>query len=303
MSRRSRWGLFGLILAAIAVIAPPLAGEDPDGSSLERLTDDRLEKERPAWSPEGKRLLFARHEADGSHIWMYVWERGKPIRRLDDRKAPVEYHGAWTANGEGVLFAAIRLSGTQGNVDIATISAEGDDFETLVSDQGGGLSHQDWPSLSPDGKRFAFSSTHEGNQEIYTARTDGTDLVRITQTPGFEAHPHWSADGRILFATDRWGGLEIAAAAPDGSRVDRLTTSPGLDDYPVASPDGKTIVFVSNRDANYELYMISSDGTGPLNLTRHPARDTQPTWTHDGKAVTFVSDRDNRVELYNLRLD
>jgi TolB protein len=296
----SRGAVLALLVAGIGSGALP--GRAPEATP-ERLTDDRLEKERPAWSPDGTRLLFARHEADGSHIRLYVQEPGKPPRRLTDRTPPVEYHGTWTADGRAVLFAAISLSGTQGNVDIAAIGADGTGFEVRVGDQGGKLSHQDWPSVSPDGKRFAFSSTHEGNQEIYTAKTDGTDLQRVTQSPGHEAHPCWSADGRILFATDRWGGLELAAAAPDGTKVERLTTSPGLDDYPAASPDGRSIAFVSNRDGQYELYRIAADGSDPTNLTRHPARDTQPCWTPDGKAVTFVSDRDNRVELYTLRAE
>jgi TolB protein len=273
------------------------------GPALSRLTDDGLEKERPAWSPDGTRLLVARHEADGSHIRLYLLERDRPPRRLTDRTPPVEYHGAWTPDGATILFAAISLSGTQGNVDIAAISPDGKGFEVRVGDRGGKLAHQDWPSPSPDGSRFAFSSTHEGNQEIYTAKSDGTDLVRVTQSPGHEAHPCWSADGRILFATDRWGGLELAAAAPDGSKVERLTASPGLDDYPAASPDGKSVVFVSNRDGQYELYRAAADGTGATNLTRHPARDTHPCWTPDGKAITFVSDRDSRVELYTRAVE
>ena len=78
--------------------------------------------------------------------------------------------------------------------------------------------HQDWPAWSPDGKRIAFSSTHEGNQEIYAAAVDGSDLVRLTQNPGIDAHPCWSPDGRtIAFATDRWGGLELASVKADGT--------------------------------------------------------------------------------------
>jgi TolB protein len=94
--------------------------------------------------------------------------------------------------GTRVLFAAITLSGTQGNLDIVMINADGTGSRKVVGD-GATLSHQDSPSWSPDGKRFAFSSTHEGNQEVYTAAADGTDVVRLTQSSGLDAHPACTA--------------------------------------------------------------------------------------------------------------
>jgi TolB protein len=267
---------------------------------LIRLTHDGLDKYRPSWARDGHRLLFGRRETDGAHVWLYVLDdRGNeaPARRLTTRKEP-ECHGAFSPDGARVLFAAITLSGTQGNLDIAVVNSDGAALKTVIGDQGK-LAHQDWPAWSPDGRRFAFSSTHEGNQEIYTAAVDETDLVRITQHSGVDSHPSWSPDGRtIAFATDRWGGLELAAAKPDGTGVVRLTRSPGLDDYPTYSPDGSRLAFVSNRDGQYEVYVAKADGSEPTNVSRHPLRDTFPTWRPDGKGITFVSNREGTFELY-----
>jgi TolB protein len=274
-------------------------------SRVVRLTHDGLDKLRPSWSPDGRHLLFARHEDGGTRIRQYVLDLGSPnsaARRLTDRADP-ECNGAFSPDGTRVLFAAITLSGTQGNLDIAMINADGTGSRKVVGD-GASLSHQDWPSWSPDGKRFAFSSTHEGNQEVYTAAADGTDVIRLTQSPGLDAHPAWSPDGRkIAFATDRWGGLEIAAVNSDGSGLVRLTTSRGLDDYPAYSPDGSRLAFVSNRDGQFEIYVSSADGSAPVNLSRHPRRDTYPTWTPDGRGVTFISDRAGGQDIYTQALD
>jgi TolB protein len=275
---------------------------------LLRLTYDGLDKQRPSWDPEGRRLLFARQSADSAHIWQYILDvetTGAPpagsLRRLTDRKDP-EYHGVFSRDGKRVLFTAITLSGTQGNLDIATIDVDGAGLKTIVGDRGK-LSHQDWPAWSPDGRRFAFSSTHEGNQEIYTAAGDGTDLVRLTQHGGLDSHPCWSPDGRsIAFATDRWGGLELASVRPDATGLTRLTISPGLDDYPAYSPDGTRLAFVSNRDGQFEVYAASGDGARAFNVSLHPGRDSFPTWTPDGGGITFVSDRDGGLDLYTQRL-
>jgi TolB protein len=298
--------LLSRLLASLALVSLPGADAPPARlAPLVRLTRDGLDKQRPSWAPDGRRLLFARHEPDGAHIWQYLLDVKDPAasaRRLTDRKAP-EYNGALSPDGVRVLFVAITLSGTQGNLDIATINADGGGLKTVVGDSAGKLSHQDWPAWSPDGRRFAFSSTHEGNQEIYTAAIDGTDLVRLSQSPGIDAHPCWSPDGKsIAFATDRWGGLELAAVKADGTGLVRLTRSPGLDDYPAYSPDSARLAFVSNRDGQFEVYLAEADGSRPINLSRHPLRDTFPTWTPDGRGVTFVSNRDGGFDLYTQPL-
>ena len=76
--------LFGLGLALSLSAASP---ED----RLTRHTRDGLDKRRPCWSPDGKRLAFARQEADSTHLWQYVWEPGKsdpPRRLLSDYDEP-----------------------------------------------------------------------------------------------------------------------------------------------------------------------------------------------------------------------
>jgi TolB protein len=288
----------------LLVLAVPSDAEEPSQvrrETLIRLTHDGLDKQRPSWARDGRQLLFARHEAGGLHIWQYVLDvktAGATPRRLTDRKEP-EYNGAFSPDGSRVLFVAITLSGTQGNLDIDVVNSDGTHRKQVARDHEGKLSHQDWPSWSPDGRRFAFSSTHEGNQEIYTTSIDGTDPIRLTQSPGLDLHPCWSPDGKtIVFTTDRWGGLELASVRPDGTGLTRLTRSPGLDDYPAYSPDGSRLAFVSNRDGQFQIYVARSDGTDPVNLSHSRFRETYPTWTPDGLGVTFVSDCDGGLDIY-----
>jgi TolB protein len=236
-----------------------------------------------------------------------VWDvktSGTPRRLLPDFEPP-HFDATFAPDGSRLLLSAIRFSGTQGNVDILAVNADGSGRKMVVGEEEGKVIHQEWPAWSPDGKRFAFSSTHEGNQEIYTAAADGSDLVRLTRHPGHDAHPCWSSDGKaIAYATDRWGmGLEIAKVRPDGTGVTRLTVSAGLDDYPVYSPDGSRIAFVSNRDGQFEVYLSAADGSHPINLSRHPLKDTFPTWTTDGRGVTFVSERDGGSDLYTQSIE
>lgn len=301
-SSRSAYAL----LLALGALSCPAGAEDP---APIRLTRDGLDKIRPAFTPDGKSLVFARHEPGGDAIRLYIADRDDPgppesWKRLTDRKEP-EYQATPSPDGKRFVLTGVQLSGSQGNLDLFLLDAGKLTPSKLIGDTGSGLSHQEWPAWSPDGKRLAYSSTHEANQEIYAADANGGDVVRITRHPGTDAHPCWTPDCRwILFATDRWGGLELAKARPDGTEVTRLTKSPGLDDYPAVAPDGRRVAFVSRRDGQPEIYVMDLDqpDAPPINASKHPARDTFPAWSPDGKSLAFVSDRESAGDLFRLDL-
>ena len=52
------------------------------------------------------------------------------------------------------------------------------------------------PRWSPDGKRIAWVSTRDGNQDIYTVDADGKDVKRLTNDPAPDNNPSWSPDGK-----------------------------------------------------------------------------------------------------------
>ena len=46
------------------------------------------------------------------------------------------------------------------------------------------------------GAMIAFSSTRDGNHEIYIMDGDGGNQVRVTDHPDFDLDPSWSPDGK-----------------------------------------------------------------------------------------------------------
>jgi TolB protein len=284
------------LLPAIAVVSSFLTvGNCSAEEPFRRLTHDGHLKQRPVWSPDGMQLVFARHGEDAIFLYLFDTATGKE-QRLTDRKHP-EYDAVFSPDGKQLLLAVDNATPNQGDIDVHLLTLADKKLAPIAVTEGN-LSHEEWPCWSPDGKRIAFTSTRDGNQELYVAAADGKNRVRLTSDPAIDAHPCWSPDGRtIVFATNRWGDLELALMEADGTRLRRFTDSPGLDDYPAYSPDGSRIAFTSNRGEALDIVVADVASGTVKHVMRDEAIDNFPSWTPDGR-ITFVSNRDDGFDVY-----
>ena len=262
-----------------------------------RLTTDGHFKQRPCWSPDGKQVVFARHQGSTIFLFLRDVKSGQEERLTSHTSA--EFDAVFSPDGMNLLFSFDKTLPGQGDLEVYRIALADRKLLPLATTQGA-LSHQESPCWSPDGKRFAFTSTRHGNQELYVADVAGGECQRLTTDAAIDAHLSWSPDGNtIAFATGRWGDMEIALINPDGSNLRRLTHSKWLDDYPTWSPDGRRIAFTSNRDGNLEIYAQALDGPA-INVSRHEAIDNFPAWTPDGR-IGFVSNREGGFDVFTVR--
>ena len=107
--------------------------------------------------------------------------------------------------------------------------------------------------------------------DIFTADLDGKNLVRLTDTPGYDAEGSYSADGsQIVFTSFRDGDAEIYIMDADGKNPRRITHAKGYDGGPFFSPDGKRIIYRSDRKGNdlLQIYVNNTEGTAERALTR-----------------------------------
>jgi TolB protein len=133
--------------------------------------------------------------------------------------------------------------------------------------------------------KIAFTSTRDGNPEIYVMNADGSEQTRLTDNPATDFQPSWSPDGtKIAFSSDRSGAsngwFEVYVMNADGSEQTRLTFSnPFFEGDPSWSPDGTKIAFSTGRHGsdNREIYVMNADGSGQTRLTNSPFSILSPT--------------------------
>ncbi len=71
---------------------------------------------------------------------------------------------------------------------------------------------QSWQSevWSPDGSRILYSSNENGNSDIYSVNTDGSEKIQLTDDNSKDYSPCFSPDGsKIIFISDRTGHSSI----------------------------------------------------------------------------------------------
>lgn len=163
----------------------------------------------------------------------------------------------------------------------------------------------------PTNGRIAFVSTRHNTpgSEIYTMKTDGTDVRRITTgNTRDEYDVVWSPDGTKLAFVRQLGDFnqgQIFVINADGTNETRLTNNNADDFNPTWSPDGTKIAFATSRDnagnGNTEIYMMMADGTNQIRLTNRPGADVEPDWSPDGLKIVYSRQDDDRIyRIYTM---
>jgi Tol biopolymer transport system component len=136
--------------------------------------------------------------------------------------------------------------------------------------------------------RIAFSSTRDGDADIWVMNANGAFPLNFTNAPGSDIDPVWSPDGtKLAFASNRDGDNEIFVANDDGTGLTQLTSNSFDDRDPTWSPNGDYIAFRSNRTGNNEIFRMTATGATQTNLTNNSASDFAPDWAPDGSEIAY----------------
>ncbi len=248
-----------------------------DGSGLQRLTSGSGPNISPAWSPDGKRLVFRAADADvfeASDIWLMNADGSGKTNLTKDKQS--NWGATWAPDGKHILFNSAR-EGVRPQL-------------YLMNPDGSGLRRlcphsnlwEEYPGWSRDGTKIAFmSNVGTSAWVIYVMNADCSGLKRLTNGPGEDGGPRWSPDGKkIAFTSDRTGQAEIYLMNVDGSQQTRLTTSPKDTSFggPDWSPDGTKLLFLHSLANGGEIWIMNADGSRQTKLMDAYGFGDSPVW-------------------------
>jgi TolB protein len=252
-----------------------------DGSDPQQLTDTRDFEQHPAWSADGKKILFTRGDVM-TNIDIYTMDAdGSNVARLTEHPER-DQRGAFSPDGQTIAFVSQR----DGDVAIWLIDIDGANPRKLVKGRE--------PAFSPDGRRIAFtSSAFHDNDEIYLIDLDGSNMVRLTDNRRkFDWFASWSPKGdRLAYNSEAYGGQELMIMLANGEAKTRISIAEKTyEQETVWSPDGKGLAYTGKMgDDDYDIYVVGTNGfdldeldtprSPPTNLTDNNDRDDMsPSW-------------------------
>lgn len=252
-----------------------------DGSGQTRLTVEPDKSHfAPAWSPDGRKLVFVIWRSDRRTGGLYVAEAGGRLRQLTDN-GRVNFDPSWSPDGKRIAFSSQAGKNTQTS-EIFLIDADGKNQRQLTS----GDTESYHPSWSPNGKRIVFASKRSGRWQLYIMNNTGA-LQRLLSTDAQASAPEWSHDGtRIAYVASPQDQSQVATIWLASGKT--ATIGPPGSNSPTWSPNDRWLAFSAPSGSQNDIYRVAASGGQPLNLTRNRAINSQsPRWSPDGRHIAF----------------
>jgi TolB protein len=257
---------------------------DWDGANSDKITNHKSVTLSPAWSPDSSKVAYTafvqRAKTKTRNADLFIYDLGTGKRWLASFRQGINSGAAFDTKSSD-LYLTISQGGSP---DIYKMSSDGTLGARITNGPRGAMNVE--PSISPDGRKIAFSSDRSGNPMIYTMDADGSNAKRVTFAGKYNATPSWSPDGkRLAFAGWSDDHFDIFTMNSDGTEMIRITSAKkkngkwAQNETPVFSPDGRQLMYTSNRTGTYQIYISNLDGSEERRITNDEANYFSPKWS------------------------
>jgi len=281
------------------------------GESVRRLTDFGY---NPAWSPDGKELIFASgsfeapedRPSSNSMLWTVAVSSGEKRQITKLGVVPDAVQPNWSPHGYRVAYWAAD----NGQRDIWTVAADGTKPVAVTHDAA-----IDWsPVWSPDGSYLYFSSDRGGSMNLWRVPIDEKSgevpghPEAITTPSAYSGPLSISRDGRHFAYAQQLSTSNIVKAGFDPLKETVLAQPAPVTQgsrFVVScdvSGDGEWLVFYQAAKQE-DIFVIKTDGTELRQLTNDIYKNRYPRWSPDGKKIAFYSNRGGKYEVWIINRD
>lgn len=226
-----------------------------NGSHQTQLTYDVSNNYKPTWSPNGSSILF--ESFSGKKFDMYYLNESTlfqigPVMHNVNFKEPI-----WSPDGGRIAFT----SNLEGDYEIF-VGDVANLFKAQLTLKGitqltHNIATDTAPAWSPDGTKIAFTSNRDGDYEIFTMETNGSNTIQLTDNNVNDNDPAWSFDGsKIAFSSYQNDDYEIFTMNEDGSNWIQLTHNEANDRVPSWRPQYSVSIFVTGLPSQYSANLF-----------------------------------------------
>ena len=299
---------------------------------VRQLTAGAGENAEAYWSPDGASLIFQSTRAPYGCDQIFTMPVSDPAAvSLVSTGEGRTTCGYFSASGERIVYSSTHASGLECPVppdrsrgyvwpiydsyQIYSAASDGSDLVALTATD---AYDAEATVCSRDGS-IVFTSTRDGDLDLYRMDADGGNVRRLTDAPGYDGGAFFSADcSQIVWRASRPAGealdeyrallaeglvrpsaLEIWVADADGSEQRQVTYLGGANFAPYFFPDGRRIIFSTNHHdpsgREFDLFAINVDGTQLEQITYTQGFDGFPMFSPDGSRLAFGSNRNQRA--------
>jgi len=253
-----------------------------------------------AWiHPDGDRVLYASTQDDPD-------ARIKQTAELDFRASGKQRRYSWDYDPQFDLYAKTLTTGeTTRLTNTLGYDAEGSyspDGKTVLF----ASNRTAYDALMSDREQALFDVDPASMIDIYRMDADGSNVVRLTHSIGYDGGPFFSPDGeRFCWRRFSEDGVraEIHTMGIDGKDERQLTHLGAMSWAPFYHPSGEYLIFTTNLNgfANFEMYLVRADGMGePVRVSYTDGFDGLPVFLPDGNHLSWTSTRgaSKRSQIY-----
>lgn len=240
----------------------------PTGRELKQITNMPGLAMSPAWSPDGRFILFS-HIDDRTHA-LGVWDR------LNGKTQRVKFPGNTII---GPTFfpnnkVAVSLA-MQGYPDIYLLDHSFKRESKLESSGGIDVS----PSIDATGTKMAFTSSRLGNPHIFLKDLSTGSVRRISEDGKYNTEPSISPDGTLIaFSRMVSGGHRIFVHDLVTGIETQVSFGPGSDEQPAFCMDSYFLAFTSNRSGSKQIYLTTRHGGPAKQVPTGSGNASFPAW-------------------------
>ncbi len=237
-----------------------------------------------SFSPDGSKLAVPAT----SGLWLLPYPSGTP------RKLETGGILTWTSWFPDSRHLLVAIQGT-GEGTLSILDVVDGARRTVAS----ASPLMNYPAVSPDGKRIAYTSGLVGWDVIEVSIPGGE--VR-TLVSGGAWWPDWAPAGtHFIYSVPIGRSRGIEDRQPGEEGFSRLLVE-GLIGDPRWSPDGKRIVFSTQVGRTSKLKMVNASGGGAVILNADPYESPEGmSWSPDGLWISYLGSARGKTEVVKIR--